>query len=151
MRNADIGSGAVLAALGSYVVAQAWQWDYLGADGPGPGFFPLWYGVALVVLSLGLIVAALVKERKDEAGAPVQWNEVGRALAAWVAFAVAAALLHALGFLLSFALLTAFIVRVMYGRPLKIGIVAGVLGSAVFYIVFPVALEVSLPVGMLGF
>ena len=28
-------------------------------DGPGPGFFPSWYGVAMVVLSLALIVSRL--------------------------------------------------------------------------------------------
>jgi len=151
MRSADIWSGAVLAALGSYVVAEAMHWEYLGADGPGPGFFPFWYGAALIALALGLVVAAFMKGRAGEGGKPVQWNEVGRALAVCGAFAISAALLHALGFLLSFALLTAFIVCVMYGRPLKTGIAAGVLGAAAFYVVFPVALEVSLPVGMLGF
>jgi len=30
--------------------------EYLGTDGPGAGFFPLWYGVAILGLSLLLIV-----------------------------------------------------------------------------------------------
>ena len=41
----DVASGVVLAGLGFYIVVQAWRWEYLGPDGPGPGFFPLWYGV----------------------------------------------------------------------------------------------------------
>jgi len=151
MRSGDIWSGAVLAALGAYIVVEATNWDYASADGPGPGFFPLWYGAALIALSLGLVVASARKRRGDEAGTPVQWREIGRALAACAAFAVTAALLQVLGFLLGFALLTVFIVCVMYGRPLKTGVAAGVLGAAAFYLVFPLALEVALPVGMLGF
>jgi hypothetical protein len=39
----------------------------------------------------------------------------------------------------------------MYRRPLRTGVVTGVLGAAIFYAVFALALEVTLPVGVLGF
>lgn len=149
MSSGDIWSGSVLGALGVYVVAQSAQWEYLGPDGPGPGFFPLWYGMALAVLSLALVVAAVKRRRWGERR--TRWREIGRALGAWSAFAAAAALLPVLGFMVSFALLTAFIVCVMYGRPVITGVAAGVLGAAAFYLVFPLGLEVVLPVGVLGF
>lgn len=151
MRSGDVWSGGVLAALGAYIVVQAAQWEYLDADGPGPGFFPLWYGIALVALSLALVVSALRTTRPQRRPTPEQWRETGRALGAWSAFAASAALLPVLGFLLSFAVLTAFIVCIMYGRPLRTGVTAGVLGAGAFYLVFPLALEVMLPVGILGF
>ena len=56
VRNGEVISGAVLAALGVYIFLQSRAWDYYTADGPGPGFFPTWYGVAIVALSLALIV-----------------------------------------------------------------------------------------------
>ena len=30
----DFWSGLALAGLGAYIVAQAWSWEYIGADGP---------------------------------------------------------------------------------------------------------------------
>ena len=56
LQKGDVISGAVLAALGVYIITQARAWDYYTLDGPGPGFFPFWYGVVMLVLSLLLIV-----------------------------------------------------------------------------------------------
>jgi hypothetical protein len=44
-----------------------------------------------------------------------------------------------------------FVACVMYRRPLRTGVVTGALGAAIFYAVFALALEVTLPVGVLGF
>ncbi|HZA50229.1 MAG TPA: tripartite tricarboxylate transporter TctB family protein, partial [Myxococcaceae bacterium] len=103
----DILSGAVLAALGIYVIAEARVWTYYASDGPGPAFFPTIQGVALIGLSLVLIVRSLrhplaAKEHK------VDWPGVARALATWGALAVNIALIELIGFLLAFALLTFF-------------------------------------------
>ena len=61
LKKGDVISGAVLAALGVFIITQALAWDYYTLDGPGPGFFPFWYGVAMVVLSL-----LLVLQRQDK-------------------------------------------------------------------------------------
>jgi len=58
-RSADFWSGLVLGGLGAYIIVAASRWEYLGQDGPGPGFFPLWYGIAMSVLSLLLVVSSL--------------------------------------------------------------------------------------------
>jgi len=55
-KNSDVLSGAALAALGIYIMTQALSWEYFGPDGPGPGFFPFWYGVAMTSLALVLMV-----------------------------------------------------------------------------------------------
>ena len=136
-RSPDFWSGLALAALGGYIVNEARAWEYLAADGPGPGFFPLWYGVAMLALSAGLVVFG-----KESA---VDWRGAGRALATWAALAVSVAALKLVGFAISFAALTFFIVAVMYRRRpavaalVALGVVAG------FYVVFPLALGVALP------
>ena len=56
VRRGDFFSGLALAALGTFVVAEALGWEYLTPDGPGAGFFPRWYGMAMIVLSLVLVV-----------------------------------------------------------------------------------------------
>ena len=146
--NGDVISGAVLAALGVFIISEAWGWNYMSEEGPGPGFFPLWYGIAMVLLSLLLVVRSAVKPGSAE---KTDWSGVGRALTSWLAFAIAVVMLKPLGFLLSFALLTLFVVAVMYGRPLKIAVAAAVGNAVGFYLLFVLALDISLPVGLLGF
>jgi putative tricarboxylic transport membrane protein len=147
-KSADLWSGLALAALGVYIIAQASRWEYTGPDGPGPGFFPMWYGIAMVVLSAVLVLSSL---KRSAAGARLPWGRMRRALFAWLAFALSVALFKPLGFALSFALLCFFIVAVMYRRPLKVAALVAVASAAGFYAVFPLALGVSLPVGVLGF
>ncbi len=148
-RSGDLWSGLALAALGLYVIAQARQWEYLGPEGPGPGFFPTWYGLAMLALSLALVFSSL-RRAPDRAG-KTDWGRAGRALSAWAALALSFLLCKPLGLLLSFALLTFFIVAVLYRRPPKIAALVAAASAAGLYLVFPFALGVSLPVGFLGF
>ncbi len=146
--NGDVLSGAALAALGVYVIIEARGWNYMSEEGPGPGFFPLWYGIAMLLLSLVLVLNSAMR---PAAGSTVDWGATGRALLAWAGFAASVVLMNMLGFLLALALLTLFVVAVMYGRPLKIAVAAAVGNAAGFFLVFVLALGLSLPVGPLGF
>jgi putative tricarboxylic transport membrane protein len=137
--SADFWSGLALGGLGAYIIVTASRWEYLGQDGPGPGFFPLWYGIAMTALSLLLVAGSLKKQTK------IDWSDAPRALATWAAFAAMCAAVKLIGFLPAFALLTFFIVAVMYRRPLKIAATVSVALSAGFYLVFPLALGVKLP------
>ena len=152
-RSADLWSGLAFAGLGIYIVVQAAGWEYLGPEGPGPGFFPMWYGVAMLVLSVLLVFSSLRAKmrRAAAAGAPMEWGGIARALVTWAALAVSVALFKPLGFVLSFGLLTFFVVAVMYRRPLGVAAAVAVGSAAGFYLVFPLALRVDLPVGVLGF
>jgi putative tricarboxylic transport membrane protein len=145
----DLWSGVALALLGVYIVVQATQWEYVGPDGPGPGFFPLWYGIAMLALAV-LLVASHVR-RALVRRSPIDRRRVARALSTWLALAVSVALFNALGFVVGFALLTYFIVAVMYRRSLKAAALVALASGAGFYLVFELALGVALPVGILGF
>lgn len=147
----DVVSGAVLAALGVYIISEARQWAYMTAEGPGPGFFPMWYGIALAVLSLLLIVQAALRQPSVHDAGRTDWGGIGRALLVWLAFAASTALLKVLGFFIAMALLTLFIIAVMYGKPLKVAVPAALGVAAGFWAVFPLALGVELPAGPLGF
>jgi putative tricarboxylic transport membrane protein len=149
LKNGDVISGAVLAALGVYIVMQSRAWDYYTLDGPGPAFFPFWYGVAMVALSLLLIVNSA--RNSNGSSATIDWRAMGRALGTWLAFAVSVALMEFAGFLISFALFTFFIVAVIFRRPLAIAGVVAVASALAFHLIFPVALSVSLPTGPFGF
>jgi putative tricarboxylic transport membrane protein len=148
-KSGDLWSGLALAALGAYIVVQAWRWDYLTPEGPGAGFFPLWYGIAIVALSAVLVVSHL--RQRSSLRITIAWDRVGRGLSTWLALVVSVALFKPLGFVISFALLTYFLVAVMYRRPLKVAAAVAVASTAGFYLVFSLGLGVPLPAGPLGF
>ena len=66
-------------------------------------------------------------------------------------FAVAVALMWPLGFVVSFALFTFVIVAFVFRRPLRTAAVTAVAAALVFYLIFPVTLDVQLPTGVFGF
>jgi len=145
----DFWSGLALAGLGAYIIAEAARWEYLGQDGPGPGFFPLWYGIAMAGLSLALVVSSVLREPGAEDR--IDWAKARPALAAWVALAASVAALELLGFLIGFAALAFFLVAVMYRRTLAVAATVALASAAAFYGLFGLALGVRLPAGVLGF
>ncbi len=149
-KTGDFWSGLVLAALGVYIVVEARHWDYLAPDGPGAGFFPLWYGIAMIVLSIALVVSS-VRRAASPADTAIDWARARRALAGWFALVVCVGLLKVLGFVVSYALFTFFVVSIMYRRPLQSAALIAAASSAGFYMIFPKALGVTLPVGVFGF
>ena len=136
-RSPDFWSGLALAALGGFIVLRASGWDYLTPEGPGPGFFPLWYGIAMLALSLCLVVSP-TDARVDARGS-------GRALATWAAIVVCIASLKWVSFVVSFAALVFFMVTVMYRRSAATAALVAVGMAAAFYVLFPLALGVPLP------
>ena len=140
----------MLAGLGIFIISEARGWEYTDPDGPGPGFFPMWYGIAMVALSV-LLVGISMATPAGGSGAATNWRETGRVLASCAAFALCVGLLKVLGFLLAFTLFTFFLVAVMYRRPLGTALAVSVAMTVGFYLLFPLALNVELPVGKLGF
>jgi len=131
------------------------------ADGPGPSFMPVGVGVALIALAGWQVISTLLSPRAaahvpprpspsliEEAGTR---RSVNRALSAWLAFAVAVALVKPLGLLLAFALLTFFLVVAMYRQRALKGVAVAVLSALAFHLVFVTALGLKLPRGPLGF
>lgn len=149
LRNGDVVSGAILAALGLYIVTQARFWSYYNPDGPGPGFFPTWYGLLMIGLALALIISTALKPRPQES--PKDWGGSKRALITWLAFAACIATMGVLGFRLSFALFTFFLVAFVFQRTLVAAALTTVGATAAFYFVFPILLGVQLPIGWFGF
>ena len=149
IRKGDFWSGSVLAVLGAYIVKEAWNWEYLSVDGPGPGFFPLWYGGAMIVLSLLLVAGAVLKFDPAAPQRQVRWAELLRVLTCWVAFVACIALLNVLGFVVSFALMTWFVVAMLFRKSQRLAIGLAIGGALCFYALFSVALGVALPAGIL--
>jgi putative tricarboxylic transport membrane protein len=148
-RRGDFVSGLALAVLGAFVVLKAAGWDYMTPDGPGAGFFPRWYGIAMIVLSLALVVHSLRQDARKVAK-PTEASS-GRALTCWAALVGCILLSKPLGFFASFALLCWFVGTMLFAQR-QCTAIAFALGAAlVFWLVFDVALDVALPRGPWGF
>ena len=151
----DVLPGLVLAGLGGYVAWRALGWDLLTEDGPGPGFFPLGYGVLMVGLSALLVLRAVLRPRlPSEAEGEGEGAGGGghlRALGTWVAFAGAAFLMQWIGFVAGFAILAAFIVVFVFGKGPARGAAVGLAASGGFWLVFEALMGVGLPAGPWGF
>lgn len=146
LRSGDFWSGLALAALGTYIVSEARGWAYMTEDGPGAGFFPLWYGGIMIALSLVLVARTVMRPAP---GGQVRWKDVSRAIGCWLAFVASVALMPLLGFPIAFALLAWFIVRIMCGEPGRTALIVAIGGALGFHLLFSVALDLALPRGIL--
>lgn len=142
----DVVAGLLLAALGVYVTITATFWPILNAEGPGPGFFPIIYGVAMIVGSLALIVVAF--RRRPAHDDPVDWAGVGRALAAWGSLVLMIPIMKYFGFAIAFAALILFFGRVTFRSSWRMTALFAVLVPLGFQLLFPTLLKVQLPVGV---
>jgi putative tricarboxylic transport membrane protein len=149
LRNGDVISGAILAVLGTFIVIQSAIWPYYSPDGPGPGFFPIWYGLLMVALSLWLIISAATKPKAD--AEKIFTINTRRALTVWFGLVVCLVAMAWIGFTVAFGLYTVFIVSYVLGRPLITGVITAVASSAGFYIAFWEILGVQIPFGPWGF
>lgn len=142
-------AGLLLTALGAFILQQSLQWEFLGRNGPGVGFFPLVYGSLIVVLSLVLVIKSLRAARSAGSQAPGQ--AAGKVLAAvsvWVAFAVTVALMKFIGFYVALGLLVMFMTRFIFSRSPRFALLSGLLMPLSFFVVFGLLLKVQLPVGL---
>ncbi len=151
MNRGDLVAGLVLMGVGVFVMWQARTLDLVFEYGPGPGFLPFWLGVGLTGLALVLVVGTLRRSAGDREGQGEAGRRVGRALLTWGGIIGATALLRWLGFVVSFAALTLFLVFVMERRSLLTALAVAVTITAGFALIFRVALNVPLPTGPWGF
>jgi len=123
-----------------------------GTFGPGAGFLPFWLGVAMAALSIILLVNATREPALagGRAPFPAGWKllpilETIGGLAGFIL------LLETLGFLLSIAVLTAFLLRVVEREGWGTTLLVAVGNAGALYIIFKVLLGVSLPKNTFGF
>jgi putative tricarboxylic transport membrane protein len=147
-RLGDAIAGGLVGALGVYVVLTASGWTLLDVDGPGPGFFPLIYGIGMVVGSLALAVGGL---RRRPAPEPQRADSAGtyRALGLWAAFVLMVVLMEFVGFAVAFGLVIVFFCRAIFHRSPAFTLASAVLAPIGFHLVFSTLLGVHLPVGRL--
>lgn len=148
---ADLVSGISVAAFGLYVTVASSRLTYTSENGPGPGFLPLWLGIGLLILALYLVASNLIRPTAEPSSKAQSWTAVGRVFSGWVALMVAILLLPWIGFSLSLALLTAFLIVVLDRRSPWTALAVAFGLALGFHLIFVFALRLSLPFNPWGF
>jgi putative tricarboxylic transport membrane protein len=152
MRRADQITGIIMLVFSLAVMEGSRRMPPSGTFGPGAGFLPFWLGVAMAVLSVILLVNA-TREPVLAGGRtpfPTGWKLLP-ILETIGGLAIFIVLLETLGFLLSIALLTAFLLRAVEQEGWGTTLLVAVANAGALYIVFKVLLGVSLPKNIFGF
>ena len=154
MKKADQWSGLVLLILAGIICSGSIFLPYGNIHNPGPGFFPLWLGIILGAMALGLVLKTTwqregaAKTLRDIVAEKVRW---GKVLFVIMALVLYGCLMDFLGYLIVTFLLMAFLLRFIEPHPWKSVIGWTLVGTVGSYLVFEVWMKLRLPKGFLGF
>ena len=149
MRRLNIAAALVFLALSAIVVAGTWNLAYWSDFAPGPAFAPRWVAAAGAVLALLLIVQELRDPSPEPADLPSR-SALSRVLSTSAALFVALAIAKSLGFVVTVAALTLFVLLVVERRRIGPSLIVTVLTAALVHGVFVAWLNVQLPKGFFG-
>ena len=152
MKKTDQWSGLFLLIISALICWGAIRMPYGGVHNPGAGFFPLWIGIILGLMAVGLILTSArekegAKMIRDLLAEKIRW---GKVLYVLVALVVYGYLMEHIGFLIVTFLFMAFLLLFIDPQPWKSVIGWAVAGSVGSYLIFEVWLKLRLPKGFLG-
>jgi len=141
----------LLLLFGAFVVYLSLELSYSADFGPGPGFFSFWLGILMIFLAGVDFIGTRRRPREPLPEGFVPGREgVLRLVFIGGALVVALTLMKPLGFSLTILLFSIFLLRTMGRQRWWATLVISVIGSFGTFHLFRL-LQVSLPVGLLGF
>lgn len=147
MRNAGVWASIVTMVFAAVFLYQSTKVDYEGALGFGPGFFPLWLSIILIVLSVLYLVTSL-KETihiRDLLPKGKSWQDF---LIILLSMGVFIFLLEKTGFVIAGTICLVLLLfrtfKWYYTLSLSVGITLAI------FLIFAKALAIPLPVNSLG-
>lgn len=135
----ELALALLFAALGALWLARAVRMPLWEGFAPDSGFLPLFYGVLLLALSLGVMLQVV------RAPAPAPGESIRKPLVVLAALAAAVAALPFAGFALSVFALLFFLYARVERLPLVTSAAVSGATTAVLYLVFKTWLGVPLP------
>jgi putative tricarboxylic transport membrane protein len=152
MKNADQWSGLVLLIISGLIGWGALLLPYGNIHNPGPGFYPLWLGILLAVMSIALILKSMrhrgrQRNLRGSLAEKVRWDKV---LFVLIALALYGYFMNILGFLMVTILLMVFLLRFIEPQPWRSVIAWTLIGSFGSYLIFEIWMKLRLPKGFWG-
>jgi putative tricarboxylic transport membrane protein len=147
MKVSDLGSSLCLMVIGSLTAWQAQKLSVGDYHAPGPGFFPFFLSLLLIISGIAIFIQGLREKPEKEEKAPRKMR-VAVTLAAIFIYPF---LLEPLGYILTTFLLMLLCIRMMLERAWWFAPAVSVAIAFFSYIIFKVWLHVLLPAGLMGF
>lgn len=138
--------------VGIIMLVSSFAYPYKDRLGPGPGFFPFWLSLIVIVLSLSLLFqTSFSKNPPFGSGSPMP-NQIGakNILIILTALAICTGLIEFLGFRIALFIFLFFLPYFLGMRSLIINLIFALFGSFGVFHVFYYWLKVPLPMGILG-
>jgi len=152
MRRYQLGSALILLIFGLLVSYEATKLVIGKIGKPGPGFFPFWLGVALIIVSFCLLIK--FSRSKGDPSLPSKsiWQGVywGKIVFSLIALFLYAFFLESLGYTIATFLLMFFLFRAIGTQRWLTAIGGSVITSLFTYSLFRLWLQVQLPKGLWG-
>ena len=135
-----------------YLVVKSRQMEYFAALGPGAGFFPLWLGGLLAVLSvIWLVQVSIGPQEPMEAGFIPSRQGIIRVLSVLAALALFAWVVETLGYQLTMLVFLGTLLIVLGRQNLIVTAAVAIGGSFGVYYIFTKGLDVPLPMSSIEF
>lgn len=143
-------AGLVLMVLGIAIAVGAWRYDFGSFESPGAGFLPFFAGVGISGFSLITLLPCLKRRWPPlrELWQGLRWQRAAVVTAFLILYS---AFLTDLGFLVATIILMSFLFRVLEPSSWKLTLLAALISTFGFYILFQIWLEAQLPRGLLVF
>jgi hypothetical protein len=165
MRRTDAIVGIIALAIGAYALQGALTLGYFYNQAPGPGFFPRFLALLLILLGAAQLVQAVVPRRRpataDEHGqgdgtaetamGPPEWRNYVRVASVAAGWIVSVALIDTLGFLITMVLLVLYLNVVVDGKRGWRPVLAAIVIPGAIYVAFGRFLQIQLPAASFGF
>ena len=150
-RRIDVGLGAIVVALGIFVLLQGQELDFYLEGIPGPGFFPTLLAGALAITGALLCLSGLFgsKDTSEDFEPPTR-EQAKRSLGIWVAMLASVLLVSVAGFLIAMLVLVGILIFGLEGKRNLRGLAAVILIPLSCYLLFAELLQVQLPTGVFG-
>jgi putative tricarboxylic transport membrane protein len=146
MARRDAIVAAVALTLGATTVYESSKLPFGTIHSPGPGFFPWWTSVLIVLLALALLIQALTS-RSGTAGE--RHGRIAKVAALLIVLSGYTFLLDPLGYPLCTFLLVLFMLRAIDPQRWTVALGMAMITAVGSYVVFAVWLSVPLPRGPL--
>jgi putative tricarboxylic transport membrane protein len=152
MAKADRFSGLFWFVFSLFFSVSAYRLGMGTLHQPGPGFFFFWTGIAVALMSLGIIVKSFRKRPGDEdKHAIFGKSKIRKVCLVLLSIFLYALLMEHLGFLIVTLALFLFLLGVIEKKRWLFAVLVSVAVTCIAYLVFEVGLQSQLPKGVLEF
>jgi putative tricarboxylic transport membrane protein len=150
-RRIDVGLGAIIVALGIFVLLQSLPLDFYLDGIPGPGFFPTLVAGAMAITGGLLCLSGLFgnKDTSEDFDPPTR-SQAKRSMSIWIALIASVLLVPIAGFVIAMVALVGILIFGLEGKRDLKGLVAVIAIPGLVYLLFVMLLQVRLPTGMFG-